>query len=135
MQTVQLERPYENPVIFAQSASHNGADPVVVRVDNVQSDQFDIYLAEPSDENGLHEGVTVSYVVLEKGLHHLIDGTRLKVGTVETSATVGKQITNKWKSVSFDTDFEAIPEVFSQIQSATTGKDSYLHTRQKDRPP
>ena len=133
-QTVVLERRYKNPVVFAQSPSYNGADPTAVRVDNVKSNQFDIFLAEPSDANGMHGNETVSYAVLETGFHHLIDGTRLEVGMLSTSATVGGLITNdQWETVSFGTLFPTAPAVFSQIQTFTAGENDYLHLRHRNR--
>ena len=130
VQTVLLNRLYDNPVVFAQSTSFHGDDPVVVRVANVQPDRFEIFLAEPSDENGVHNaGETVTYMVLEAGNHHLLDGTRLEVGTVETTHTVGNQFSNRWESVFFTTAFDATPVVLSQIQTQSTTGADFLKTR------
>ena len=130
IQTIQLNRNYENPVVFAQSASTNGTQPVSVRVNNVQSDRFDIFLTEPSNENGVHGfGETVTYVVLEAGSHILGDGTRLEVGTVDTAATVGGLLPNQWEAVSFTTSFDATPVVLSQIQTKSAFGANYLNTR------
>ena len=115
--TVVLNQTYENPVVFAQSASANGGQPVVVRVTNVQSDRFDMYLAEPSNEDGVHGAETVTYLVLEAGTHHLNNGAQLEVGTVNTTATVGGQLVNLWQTINFQSDFSNIPGVLSQIQT------------------
>ena len=128
-QTVNLNRVYENPVVFAQSASTNGQQPVVVRVNNVQADRFDMFLAEPSNLDGGHGGETVTYVVLEAGIHTLQDGTQLEVGTVNTSATVGRHADNTWETVNFTTDFPVPPVVLSQIQTKSESGQNYLQTR------
>ncbi len=130
-QTIILTHPYDNPVVFAQSASHVGEDPVAVRVAAVQPDRFTIYLAEPSDENNLHNALeTVSYIVLEAGVHHLVDGTRVEVGATQTGATVGKIVDNQWAPVSFMTAFADAPVVLSQVQ--TDVGERYLQTRQSN---
>ena len=131
-QTVVLNRHYHNPVVFAQPLSYSGTSPAVVRVENIQSDRFDLFIAEPSDENGLHAAQeTASYIVIEAGNYVLADGTRLEVGTVDTSATVGNHLLNSWELVRFDTtfatNFSSTPVVLSQIQ--THHGPNYLQTR------
>ena len=87
-----------------------------------------MYLAHPSNGDGIHNSPeTVTYVVLEAGSYQLAGGTNLTVGALETSATVGKRISNSWESVTFPTPFESTPAIMSQIQS-TNGAD-YLQTR------
>ena len=131
-QVISLNRQYTNPVVFAQSASFVGNDPVVVRVTDVRSDQFEIYLAEPSNENGQHNaGAEVTYVVLEAGMHRLTDGTRFEVGTVDTSATVGKIVDNQWESISFSHSFSWEPIVLTQIQTTGVDGENYLQTRHR----
>ena len=131
MQTVVLGRTYQNPVVFAQSLTNSGTDPAVTRVTNVEPDRFTIYLAEPSNENGLHNALeTVTYVVLEAGIHQLADGTQLEVGTVTTSASVGQLVSNEWNPLNFSTDFHSPPVLLSQIQ--TDGGATYLQTRQNN---
>jgi len=126
-QTITLNRSYENPVVFAQSASNNESQAAVARVTNVQSDRFTIYLAESSDSNGPHASETVTYVVLEAGRHLLPDGSALEVGLVDTAKTVGNRLSNSWESVSFESSFSATPVVLSQVQ--TTNGSEYLKTR------
>jgi len=76
-----------------------------VRVNNVQSNQFDLFLSEPSNLNGIHGAAeTITYVVLEAGSHVLESGTFLEVGTVNTNATVGKVVASPaWETVTFET--------------------------------
>ena len=133
--TVTLNHSFNNPVVFALPASFNGSDPVVVRVKDVQSDRFTIFLAEPSNENGTH-GVleTVSYIVVEAGSHWLADGAHLEVGTVTTAATVGRTVINpQWKPVDFAASFAGSPVVLSQVQTMdATSAEAYLDTRQRN---
>ena len=129
--TITLTQVYTNPVVFAQPASFLGPDPVVVRVNDVQSNQFNLFLAEPSDQNGLHNTEeSVSYLVLEAGSHWLSDGTHLEVGTVDTNATVSLPLGSRtWETVSFASVFAEDPVVITQTQ--TVGGEAFLSTRQQ----
>ena len=128
-QTIVLSRSYTNPVVIAQSASTNGTQPVIVRITDVQSDRFTMYLQEPPDEDGLHTTERVTWIVLEAGIWELPDGRRLEVGTVDTSATVHRT-SQIWEQVSFSGSFTATPVIMSQVQ--TTNDTSYVSTRQND---
>ena len=127
-QVVTLSRAYSRPVVFVQSVSNNDAQPAVVRVSNVQSNQFRIALEEASNLDGIHAAETVTYVVLEAGSHELPDGTLMEVGTVDTSATVGNRTGNSWEFVNLQSSFSSSPVVLSQIQT-TNGPEDYLQTR------
>lgn len=129
--TINLNGSYTDPVVFVQSPSNNEAQPAVARVTNVQSDQFTVYLAEPSNGDVLHGNETATYVVLERGMHTLPDGTRIEVGKVDTAATVGNRLSNSWEFVNFTTSFSAAPVVLSQIQTTNNASSgiNYLQTR------
>jgi len=127
-QTILLDGDYISPVVFAQSASTSNLEPAVVRVSNIQSDRFTMYLAHPSNGDGFHNSPeTVTYVVLEAGSHRLADGTKINVGTLETSATVGNRLSTSWDTVNFLEPFGSTPAVMTQIQS--TNGANYLKTR------
>ena len=129
VQTITFAQAYNNPVVLAQPASFNGMEPVVVRVSNIQSNQFDVFLAEPSNLNGIHGvGETISYIVIEAGTHWLSDGTRLEVGTVDTSDAVGANILSPdFQTISFPWLFADTPVILSQPQ--TTDGELFLSTR------
>ena len=126
--TVTLNHRFSNPVVFAQSPSNHGVEPVAVRVSDVQPDRFSIYLAEPSGEDTEHKEVTVSYLVLESGSYELADGRPLEVGKLDTNASVGTQFDNIWQPVSYQTRFTRTPVVLTQVQ--TDGGADFLYTRQ-----
>ena len=126
-QTVTLNHTYRDPVVFAQSPSNTGSEPVSVRVTDVQPDQFSIYLTEPSNKDGQSNGVAVSYLVLESGTHELVDGRRLEVGTVQTDATVGTGLPKVWETITYDTPFADRPVLLSQIQ--TDAGTAFLNVR------
>ena len=68
-QTVTLSHAYVNPVVFAQplygTARLPPDDPAVVRITNVQSDRFTLYVQEAPNADGSSRALTVSYIVLE----------------------------------------------------------------------
>ena len=129
-QTVTLTKSYTQPIVFVTPPSFVGIDPVVVRVNNAQSNQFDLFLSEPSNLNGIHGAAeTITYVVLEAGSHLLESSALLEVGTVNTNATVGKVVASPaWETVTFETPFLSSPTVMTQVQSAAG--EPYLSTRQ-----
>ena len=134
-QTINLSRSYSNPVVLAQPASYSGLDPIVVRITNVESHQFDLFVAEPSNLNGLHNVTeTVSYLIIEAGSYWLLDGTHLEAATVVTNATVSNSLpSGSWETIQFDSSFSATPVVLSQVQ--TVDGAAYLSTRQKSTTP
>ena len=129
--TITLANTYTNPVVFAQPASNVDAEPVVVRVSNIQSNHFDMFLADPSDEDGLHNTAeSVSYLVMEAGNYWTLEGTHVEVGTVDTARTVGQSIAIRaWETVNFNSAFADIPVILSQTQS--NNGELFLSTRRR----
>ncbi len=128
-QTVVLSRSYQNPVVLAQSASYNGSHVAVVRVRNVLSDRFTVYVEEAPDMDGAHTTETVHYVVLEAGSWQLASGVRLEVGKVATNRTVGQRFANQWQQVTLPSSLTAAPVVLTQVQTANGA--GWLKTRQR----
>jgi PKD repeat protein len=132
-QTIFLEHSYRNPVVFAQALSQDGGDTAVVRITDVQSGHFSLYLQEAPNKDGWHTPEAVSYLVLEAGSWELDDGARMEVGTVDTGATVGYGIGNVWQEITFPGPFSAAPVIFSQVQGA--GDPHWVKTRQRNAGP
>ena len=126
LQTIQLENDYLNPVVFALPLSHNGGDPAIARITDIQSDEFSLYLQEAEYRDGAHTRESLSYMVLEAGTWELGDGTLLEVGSVDTSATV----TQPWEDIDFQTDFDTLPAIMSQVQTRNGGQ--FVRTRQNN---
>ena len=132
LQTITLDQTYINPVIFAPSVSFNGGQPTTPRISNVTSNSFDIYLQEPSNEDGIHALETLSYFVFEAGTYQLSDGTLLEIGTLNTGATANLNNggVTPWQTVDFDIDFADTPVIFSQVQS--DNETDLVRTRQQN---
>ena len=124
-QTIQFDRTYTNPVVFALPVSYNGGDPAIARITDLQSDRFSVYLQEPDYKDKKHTKESLSYLVLEAGSWQLDDGTILEVGTTDTNSTT----VSSWSEIDFESNFSATPAIFSQVQT-NNGK-SFVRTRQK----
>lgn len=116
-QTVVFSRDYESPVVFAQPLSYDGGEESLVRIIDVQSDRFTLFVDEAPDKDGSHTTETVSYLVLEAGEWTLADGSLLEVGSRTTSAVVGRYFNNSWETVTFASGFASTPVVLTQVQS------------------
>ena len=126
--TVVFQQEYDAPVVIAKSSSFNGGTPTVVRITDVQSDRFSLYLQEAPDADGRHTEEAVSYLVLEAGLWELPDGTKLEVGAFDTAATAPHIMPNSWPTIDLASPFRVKPVVLSQVQ--TNNDTSYVSTRQ-----
>ncbi|TNF68046.1 MAG: tandem-95 repeat protein, partial [Gammaproteobacteria bacterium] len=126
--TIEFSSSFTNPVVFAFVNTENGSDPVIARVDNVTQSSFDLSLIEADNMDGVHTTETVSYIVLEEGIWELPDGSKIEIGTYDTSNVIGSS--SDFESVSFSNDFDESPIVFSQIQTSNNNVD-FIKTRQK----
>lgn len=124
-QTIELQHDYVNPVVFAQTLSFNGGQPATVRIGNIESNRFELYIQEPSNHDGQHVAEDISYIVLEAGSWILEDGTQLEVGTLETN----RLVTSGFETVDFSQTFSDSPIVFSQVQTDDGG--DFVRTRQQ----
>ncbi|MBR8828318.1 MAG: CRTAC1 family protein [Gomphosphaeria aponina SAG 52.96 = DSM 107014] len=125
MQKVTLRNTYQNPVVIANPASYNEAEPLSVAIKNITGNSFDIQIVEPTNLNGIHTLEDISYLVLEAGHYELTDGTKVQAGQTITEGLASQK---NWTKVNFEENFTSTPEVFTQVQDNQTG---YLNTRQQ----
>jgi predicted esterase len=114
-QTIELQGEYENAVVITSDPTKRGWDPAVVRMQNIDSDSFQLKLQEPNYKDGWHVKETVSYMVIERGTWELSDGTILKAGTLSTN----KLSRQGRETVSLEAEFESdnSPAIFTQVQT------------------
>ena len=109
-QVVTLSQTYRNPVVVAGLLSFNDSDPSTIRVRNVTSNSFEIQVDEWDYLNRTHAAESVSYFVVEAGVHRLADGTTLVADVDQTN--------HKWSEFDFNGfEFDDTPVVLSQITS------------------
>jgi len=89
--------------------SFNGGHPMTIRVKNVTRDSFAFQFQEWTYLDGPHTKESVSYMIVEDGVHQLSDGTFVEAGKV--------MVYKKWLKVDFEADFKRAPNVFTQITS------------------
>lgn len=131
-ETINLTNTYDNPVVFVQPPSFNGAQPALVRLDNVTENSFEAKMLEPNylvnAGQGYHSPETVSYFVFEAGTWQLEDGTLLEVGTTTSDGLVNNGA--GFDTVDFNLNFETDPVVISQVQ--TENEADFVRTRQRN---
>lgn len=114
--TVSLSHSFDDPVVSAYVATRNGGESIDVRVDNVQSSSFDVFMEEPDDEP--HVGETVGYVVAESGVHETLDGDlRVEAGTVQTDVVHRSPDPFPGVRVDFEQAFDDTPAVLTTLNS------------------
>lgn len=130
-QIIQLQNEYIDPVVFVSPLSFNGGDPAIVRITDIQSDRFEVFVQESDlrykeTHSGYHVPESFSYLVVEAGEWTMPDGTVIEVGLTEVS---NKTVSDTWKTVEFDNTFSS-PTVISSIQ--TYNNDELLRLRQRN---
>jgi len=117
--TVNLANSYSNPVVAAYIPTRSGGQTIDVRVRNVQSSSFEVFMEEPDNEG--HAEETVSWMVMEKGSHQFVDGTKVEAGTLSTSSVHREGDSFGGVSVSFDQSFSSSPVVVHSLNTYNNG--------------
>lgn len=120
--TVTLINTYTNPVVILQPPSYNGGDPSTIRLRNVTENSFEFQIDEWDYRDGAHTTETMSYLVMDAGVFHLDDGTRVEAGKV--------QVNQSFTAVTFKQLFAMAPVVISQAQTLSDA--SAVVTRQRN---
>jgi hypothetical protein len=102
-------------------ASFNGKHPLTIRVKNVTRTSFAFQFQEWTYLDFTHAKESISYMIVEDGVHQLSDGTFIEAGKT--------MVNKKWVKVQFDADFKRAPNVFTQI--TTQYKTKPYNTRQR----
>ncbi len=120
-QSVSLSNSYVKPVVVMQPPSYNGGQPSTIRIRNVSASGFEFQIDEWDYLDGAHTTETMSYLVVEAGVHRLANGGLLQAGTLTAD--------HNFRSVSFAQAFASTPVIVSQVQSYNGG--SAVVTRQR----
>ena len=118
---VAFRTPFTNPVVVAKPATHNDAEPAVVRIRNLDQSGFEVRLQEWDYLDDIHGKEKLSYLVIERGVHKLTDGVQIEAGHFD-HATV-----HKYSPVTFKQAFSSKPIITTSITStnetdAVTGR-------------
>jgi len=119
---VNLRNKFTDPIVVIKPASLNDASSAVVRVRNVDAQGFDVriqewgYLEYLDGESPEHAEEQVGYVVMEKGVHALKDGTQIEAGQFDTNAA------SSFETVNFAQSFAVTPVVMSSVVTSNNDK-------------
>lgn len=114
---IDFRQSYDTPPLVFVLPTDQGSDPATLRVVNVTTSGFDIYIIEPQGEDGPHARMTkVPYIAIEKGEHTLPDGTKILADTIDTKKNYQKNVSNDWESISIS-GFNTTPVVLAEIQT------------------
>jgi hypothetical protein len=122
--TVELSQTFSDPIVIANLMGFVGSDPSVIRIRNVSPSGFEIRVQEWDYLDGIHKTETIGFVVMERGLHTLDDGTMIRADSFTTNRTTSFQ------TVKFGTGFSSIPVVVTSI--ATVEDDAGVTGRMKN---
>ncbi len=111
-QHVTFIKVFENPVVVARVASKNGADPVLVRLKNVNASGFDLRLQEWDYLDDIHVAERVTYIVIESGSSALDDGTKIEAGYFTSNAV------STYDRIKFKQTFKVHPVVMVAVATA-----------------
>jgi PKD repeat protein len=106
---VELQKPFEDPIVVAKALSYREAHPAVVRVRQVDQTGFDISLQPWDTGASPHAPEAVGYLVMERGRFRLLDGSSVESGTIETDPTYPKH------SITFSEPFSHTPVVMATV--------------------
>lgn len=115
-ETVTFTTKYRNPVVFTFVTTNNDARAIQSRVTNVTSSSCDIFIHR--DDNSSHSSSeTVSYFVIEEGIHELDRGCIIEVGSVSTNSVYSKQGGSTFDSVSLTHSFSETPVLIHSLMT------------------
>jgi len=124
LQHVDFAQQFADPIVILGPAEGTGGDPVTVRLDSVDVDGFWVHLQEWDYLNGTHTAELVGYVVLERGVHQLPDGTWIEAGQTVADGD------ESWELGLFDAPFSSSPVVLASV--ATVNGTNAVTTRLRD---
>jgi subtilisin len=99
------------PIVFGQSQTFNGGQPIITRQQNVSSDSAELRVQEAEGMDGRHLDETVGYIAVEPGT----------ANGLEVDATP-LEVTDDWYSVSFASDFSDAPLFVARMQTSHGGQ-------------
>ncbi len=108
---VEFERGFREPLVVAGPASHEGGQPVTVRIRNVTQDGFEIRLEEWDYLDDRHVAEEVDFLAIGRGTHVLGPDTMIHAGSLITDAT------GEFTHVAFPTAFDDVPAVVASLAS------------------
>jgi PKD repeat protein len=124
LQRVDFTQQFFDPIVILGPPSGIGGDPVTVRLNSVDAEGFWVQLQEWEYSDGPHTAELVGYVVLERGVRQLPDGSWIEAGQIEVDGD------GVWELGLFDAPFSSAPVVLASV--ATVNGTNAVTTRLRD---
>jgi len=121
--TVNLSNTYEDPIVIMGPPSYSGTHPTTIRVKDVNSNGFSFQVDEWDYLDGRHNTETISYLVVEAGVHSIGGMTWGEAEKVEN-------VNHNYTSKSFTHSFEGDQILLTQV--VTYNGSSAVCTRVKN---
>jgi hypothetical protein len=130
---VNFTNSYENPVIVPFIKTRAGPDNVEVRITNITSTNFTVFMENPGNSGGNVQ--EIHYIVLEKGVWTLSDGLKIEAGNIDTSSNhIGGNPYNTGEYIQFEQVFTSPPVLLYSLNTYNNGafKGSIAHNITQD---
>ncbi|CAA6807182.1 MAG: PEP-CTERM motif protein [uncultured Sulfurovum sp.] len=115
---INFRQSYETAPLVFILATDEGSDSATIRVNNITTTGFDVYVVEPDGNNGPHEDMNaVPYIAIEEGNHEFPDGTKIVAQKISTNKFQSKFMSGtSWEAITLS-GFNATPTVLGEIQT------------------
>lgn len=114
--TVNFRNTYTNPVVVAYIVTRANAEPMDVRVTNVTTTGFDIFIDDPEDD-GIASAETVVYMVVESGRHDFVGGLSIEAGVHNTVTNHISPAAFGGDTINFSTAFGSTPIILHTLNT------------------
>jgi PKD repeat protein len=116
---VLFDNTFTEPVVIAGPPTFNGIDPSTVRIRNIDQTGFEIRMQEWDYLDGSHAKETINYIVIDKGIYTLGNGSKIEAGSFTGSTT--------FKPVTLQQSYIESPVILTQVMTeneidAVTGR-------------
>ena len=105
---IPFQRSFNDPVVVAGPLGFADDQPVTLRIRNVNATGFDIRAQEWAYQDGIHLSELTNYLVMERGIYVLEDGTKICAGRMEAEG-------NESVQVAFSQTCQVVPVVFTSV--------------------
>lgn len=122
-ETCSLENFFEQkrPIVFAQSQTYVGSNPIVTRIKDVTENSFDVKVQEAEVRSDGHRFEKVGYIALEE-ISGELNGSSFEVQRTE------ELITEEWFKIQFENEYES-PKFIADSQTYNGNNTSNLRYR------
>lgn len=117
---ITFQRAFSTPPVVVPLTTSQGGDSAILRVFNVTTTGFDVFIAESPGEDGPHVEQQFDYVAMEPGRHQLPSGETVAAGVLSTDLFVGFSGSggaSGWDFQSFSGALAGTPAVITALQS------------------